>query len=108
MLPGHTHGSLRACFQWGLCKGGPKHFEGPASQVFTRHHAEGNFIQESINCVMALLERGYHQRMVFKVLRRFLYDHFYLYGDSRRSALWDAVSAGCSAGLGAENAPQPV
>jgi hypothetical protein len=64
-----------------------------------------NFNQESVNCVRALLERGYHQRVIFKVLRRFLYDNFYLYGDSRRSALWEAVSEVFAAGLGAENAP---
>jgi hypothetical protein len=67
-----------------------------------------NFIQDSINCVMTLLERGYHQRVVFKVLRRFVYDNFHLYGDSNRSALWEEVSAGCAAGLGAEIAPGPV
>jgi hypothetical protein len=64
-----------------------------------------NFVQESVNCVRALLERGYHQRVIFKVLRHFLYDNFYLYGDSRRSALWEAVSEVFAAGQGAENAP---
>jgi hypothetical protein len=64
-----------------------------------------NFIQESANCVMALLERGYHHRVVFRVLRRFLHDHYYLYGDSSRSALWNAVSTRCSAGMGAEMHP---
>jgi hypothetical protein len=77
-----------------------------------------NFIQESIlesilsrnalNCITALLERGYHHRVVFKVARRFLRENFHLYGDINRSALWDAVSVVFSAGMGAENAPRPL
>jgi hypothetical protein len=63
-----------------------------------------NFVVESRHVVAALLERGYHTRTVFKVLRRFLVDNYYIYGDNNRRALWKDV---CD-GLGTANVPGPV
>jgi hypothetical protein len=61
-----------------------------------------NFVVESRNVASALLERGYHSYTVLKVLRRFLVDNFYIYGDTRRFELWKSVHAGLP---GAENVP---